>query len=73
MKKTILVSSMVLFLTACGQETYTAEYLYENDDVRDQVLKDCADNKQTTENCQNAQAAKAKKFNSTGGKQVQQW
>lgn len=73
MKKIILLTSAVVFLSACGQDTYTAEYLYENDDIRKQVLSDCAVNKQSVTNCKNAQAAQNKKFNSTGGKNVQQW
>tara|TARA_R110002051_G_scaffold84103_4_gene148940 strand:- start:665 stop:892 length:228 start_codon:yes stop_codon:yes gene_type:complete len=54
-----VISSLVL--TACGStESYTADFLYENADVRSQVLEDCKANKQSDENCKNANEAEAK-------------
>lgn len=52
-----------LVLTACGskQETYTADYLYANDDVRAKVLAECIENKQSQENCTAANEAENKK------------
>lgn len=51
-----------LVLTACGSntESYTVDYLQENDDIRTQVLEDCKENKQTDSNCQNANDAENK-------------
>lgn len=74
--KKLLTLPFCLVLFSCSQstETYTAEYLYENKEVRDQVLADCKDNKQSSENCANAEAAKAKRFNETSvDKNVQQF
>lgn len=50
-------------LTACGSEpeSYTADFLYENNEVREQVLEDCKANKQTDDNCKNANEANNKK------------
>ena len=61
-KKNLLMFSLAtitITLSACGdkQETYTSDYLYANDDVRAKVLADCKENKQTPENCQNANQA----------------
>lgn len=57
---TAIITSLVL--TACGSntESYTTDYLQENDDVRIQVLEDCKSNKQTSENCDNANEAETK-------------
>lgn len=52
----------VLALTACNkQESYTADYLYANDDIRAKVLADCTANKQSQENCTAANDAENKK------------
>lgn len=52
-------ASFALLLTACGEkETYTVDYLKQNDDVRAKVLAECAENKQTDQNCKNANEAK---------------
>lgn len=62
--RTLSIAICIPFLlTACGkkQETYTVDYLYENDDVRATVLADCAENKQTDTNCKNANDAESKK------------
>jgi len=72
----LLIGSFCLVLVGCGQtkQSYTAEYLFEHKDIRDTVLADCKDNKQTAENCANAEAAKAKHFNETSAsKNVQQF
>ncbi len=61
MNKILLTTTaltVTLLLSACGkQETYTADFLLQNDDVRATVLAECAENKQTDENCKNAKAA----------------
>ncbi len=64
MNKTLFTTSIffTIFLTACGQESYTADYLYENDDVRATVLAECKENKQTDNNCKNANEANDKKL-----------
>ncbi len=64
MNKILLTSSILattFMLTACGQESYTADYLYEHDDVRATVLAECKENKQTDDNCKNANQAEDKK------------
>lgn len=74
--KKLLIISFCLVLFGCGQttETYTADYLFENKDIRNQVLADCKENNQSSENCVNAEAAKAKRFNETSvDKNVQQF
>lgn len=49
-------------LTACSKpKSYTTDFLYENDDIRTQVLADCKANKQTDDNCKNANEAEGKK------------
>lgn len=63
--KTLSASATIitsLVLAACGSKTesYTVDYLQENDDVRTQVLEDCKNNKQTSMNCDNANEAEAK-------------
>lgn len=74
--KKLIVAFLALFLVACDKasETYTVDYLYEHQDVRDQVLNDCKENKQISENCTNAELARSKRFNETSvDKKVQQW
>lgn len=73
--KACLPVTLFALLTACSSkpETYTTDYLYENDDVRAEVLADCIENKQTPENCQAANDAENKKqgenyFKKTGQK-----
>lgn len=46
-------------LTGCKQETYTVDYLKENEDKRIEVLESCKANKQSDENCKNANEADA--------------
>ncbi|MDO4250103.1 MAG: EexN family lipoprotein [Moraxella sp.] len=61
--KKFFALSLTLALTACGgNKTYTAEYLYENDDVRAKVLEDCKANKESQENCAAASQAQSKKY-----------
>ena len=74
--KKLLITPFCLVFFGCGQatETYTADYLFENEEIRNQVLSDCKENKQTSENCVNAEVAKAKRFNQTSvDKNVQQF
>ena len=61
MKNIFLVITAALLLTACKGETYTADYLYENDDIRAKVLEDCKANKQSQENCAAANTAQGRK------------
>lgn len=73
MIKNLLIPVFALSLLGLGgcsaaKEEYTADYLYEHDDVRNQVLDDCKANKQTDTNCKNANLAKARKFNSSDNK-----
>lgn len=58
---TISILSLAV-LSGCGSksESYTTDYLYENDDIRAQVLEDCKVNKQSDSNCQNANEAESK-------------
>lgn len=65
--KKILFIGLIGVLVGCGdkQEIYTVDYLYEHEDVRNQVLEDCKTNQQVQENCDNASLAKAKRFNET--------
>ena len=61
--KTLSIAAITsLVLTACGSntESYTVDYLQENDDIRTQVLEDCKENKQTPMNCDNANEAETK-------------
>lgn len=44
-------------LTACKQETYTVDFLKENEAKRTEVLEACKQNKQSDENCKNANEA----------------
>lgn len=50
------------FLTACSSEpeSYTTDFLYENNDIRAKVLEECKANKQSDENCKNANDAEGK-------------
>lgn len=50
------------FLSACSSEpeSYTVDFLSENEEVRSTVLEDCKANKQSDENCKNANEAEAK-------------
>ncbi len=64
MKKILLTTAVLstILLSACGkQETYTTDFLLENDDVRATVLAECKENKQSDENCKNANEAKDRK------------
>lgn len=63
MKKICLIALSITALTGCGktQESYTTDYLYANDDVRAKVLAECAENKQSDTNCENANEAEGKK------------
>lgn len=69
---TISVITAIL-LTGCKQETYTVDFLKENEAKRIEVLEACKDNKQSDENCKNANEAQKfideqKSFNTLLGK-----
>lgn len=60
MKKLTLISLFLLSLTACKQETYTVDFLKENEQKRNEVLEACKQNKQSDENCKNANEAQTR-------------
>jgi uncharacterized protein YgiB involved in biofilm formation len=69
---TISVITAIL-LTGCKQETYTVDFLKENEAKRIEVLEACKANKQSDENCKNANEAQKfideqKSFNTLLGK-----
>lgn len=55
----ILLSSIFILsvLTGCSK-TYTADYLMTDNTKRKEILADCKENNQSTENCNNAHQAK---------------
>jgi|GEM_PF-4193659 conserved domain protein len=60
MKLTTLLTISVIattLLTGCKQDTYTVDFLKENEDKRIEVLESCKANKQSDENCKNANEA----------------
>lgn len=63
MKNAFLIALSLTALAGCGskQETYTADYLYANDELRAKVLAECVENKQSDSNCKNANEADGKK------------
>lgn len=65
MKNAFLIALSLTALAGCGskQETYTADYLYANDELRAKVLAECTENKQSQENCTAAHDAESKKKN----------
>lgn len=75
MKKLMLVSLAMIAIGGCSSspEIYTTEYLLDNTDKLDEILEQCKANEQSSENCENANKAKAIMFNKTGGKEVHQW
>lgn len=46
-------------ITSCNKKTYTADYLFTDKAKRLEILADCKANKQSTENCNNANQAQA--------------
>lgn len=60
MKKLALFTITLLSLTACKQETYTVDFLKENEQKRNEVLEACKQNKQSDENCNNANEAQTR-------------
>lgn len=76
MKHTTLFTLSVIVITAltgCKQETYTVDFLKENEAKRTEVLEACKANKQSDENCKNANEAQKfidekKSFNTLLGK-----
>lgn len=73
MKKLTLITLSLLALTACKQETYTVDFLKENEQKRNEILEACKANKQSDENCKNANEAQKfideqKSFNTLLGK-----
>lgn len=59
MKKLTLFTIALISLTACKQETYTVDFLKENEQKRNEVLEACKTNKQSDENCKNANQAES--------------
>lgn len=57
MKHLALITIALLSLTACKQETYTVDFLKENEQKRNEILEACKANKQSDENCKNANQA----------------
>lgn len=56
----LAVAALLLtFITGCSKQTYTADYLLKDVAKRKEILADCKDNKQSTENCNNANQAQA--------------
>lgn len=57
-----LVFMASLTLLGCGQKTqiHTVDALVEDEELRSQILEDCKNDKQTTENCENANTALSK-------------
>lgn len=66
-----LIPVATLTLTACGGEKYTTDYLYKNPAKRHEVLKACAENKESNENCANANTAQATYRLEVGNKERQ--
>lgn len=60
MKHLVLIAITLLSLTACKQETYTVDFLKENEAKRNEVLEACKQNKQSDENCKNANEAQTR-------------
>lgn len=52
-----IVSIALASITACNQKTYTADYLLTDKAKRLEILEECKMNKQSTENCNNANQA----------------
>ncbi len=60
MKKLIITASaLVITLAGCSEKTYTADYLLTDKAKRMEILEACKANKQSTENCTNANTAQA--------------
>lgn len=51
------ITTSVIVLTGCSKETYTVDFLKENEAKRTEVLEACKNNKQSDENCKNANEA----------------
>lgn len=56
-KLLILSTLSAVALTACAKETFTVDFLRENHEKRKEILADCKLNKQSDENCRNANQA----------------
>lgn len=56
---TISLFSIFALLGCAKNETYTVDFLKTNDAKRAEVLADCKANKQSDENCKNANEADA--------------
>lgn len=72
MKKFLMTMPiMAMFLTACGGESYTTDFLYKNPVKRYEVLQACQENKEKETNCANARTAQAAYRLEAGNKQRQ--
>lgn len=56
-KNLAIFLAVTSFLTGCSKETYTVDFLKENESKRIEILEACKSNKQTDENCKNANEA----------------
>lgn len=61
-KLLILSALSTVTLTACAKETFTVDFLRENHEKRKEILADCKLNKQSDENCRNANQAQREIF-----------
>ncbi|OAU96708.1 EexN family lipoprotein [Moraxella catarrhalis] len=60
MNKLIVTASLLIItLSGCSEKTYTADYLLTDKAKRLEILEACKSNKQSTENCTNANTAQA--------------
>lgn len=57
-KSFVFIASLALL--GCGQKTHTVDALVEDEELRSQILEDCKNDEQTTENCENANTALSK-------------
>lgn len=63
LNKLLIVSTLsAVALTACAKETFTVDFLRENHEKRKEILADCKFNKQSDENCRNANQAQREIF-----------
>lgn len=56
-KNLTLCIATIIALAGCAKETYTVDFLKENESKRTEVLEACKQNKQSDENCKNANEA----------------
>lgn len=59
MRKIFAVSLALVGLNGCTEKTYTVDYLFNDREKRLEILEACKANKQSAENCTNANTAQA--------------